>query len=61
MSAIAGQTAGPNGLNFFEETHGCPGSYNIYKYMDMLLTEVPGVALNVKFSKKSIYLAYVTP
>ena len=22
MSAIAGQTAGPNGLNFFEETHG---------------------------------------
>ena len=22
MSAIAGQTAGPNGLTFFEETHG---------------------------------------
>ena len=24
MSAIAGQTAGPNGLNFFEETHWYP-------------------------------------
>ena len=23
--AIAGQTAGPNRLNFFEETHGYPG------------------------------------
>ena len=25
MLAIAGQTAGPNGLNIFEETHGYPG------------------------------------
>ena len=24
MSDIAGQTAGPNGLTFFEETHGYP-------------------------------------
>ena len=26
MLAIAVQTAGPNGLTFFEGTHGCPGS-----------------------------------
>ena len=25
MLAIAGQTAGPNGLKFFEGTHGYPG------------------------------------
>ena len=25
MSAIAGQTAGPNGLTFFEGTHEYPG------------------------------------
>ena len=26
MLALTGQTAGPNRLNFFLETHGCPGS-----------------------------------
>ena len=26
MSPIAGQTAGPNGLNFFVDTQGWPGS-----------------------------------
>jgi len=26
MLAIAGQTAGPNGLTFVEGTHGLPGS-----------------------------------
>ena len=25
MFPVAGQTAGPNGLTFFEETHGYPG------------------------------------
>ena len=25
MLPIAGQTAGPNGLNFFVDTHGWPG------------------------------------
>ena len=29
MLAMAGQTAGPNGLKVFKETHGCLGSKKI--------------------------------
>ena len=31
--AIAGQTAGPNGLNFFEGTHGYPGPQKLTKFV----------------------------
>ena len=31
MTAIAGQTDEPNGLTFFEETHGYPRVYVSYK------------------------------
>jgi len=30
LSAIAGHTAGPNGLKFIEETHGYPQGNNFY-------------------------------
>ena len=31
MSPIAGQTAGPNGLTFFVDTHGWPGVFILFK------------------------------
>ena len=31
MLAIAGQTGGPNGLTFFEGTHGVPGGVTLSK------------------------------
>ena len=31
MLLIAGQTAGPNGLNFFADTHGWLGGYRLKK------------------------------
>ena len=46
MLPIAGQTAGPNGLNFFVDTHGCPHvcplmGASIYIYvLDFLVTFV---------------------
>ena len=32
MLPIAGQTAGPNGLNFFVDTHGWPGGFKAKKF-----------------------------
>ena len=34
MLAIAGQTGGPNGLTFFEGTHGYPGVTQAKKIRD---------------------------
>ena len=35
MFPIAGQTAGPIGLNFFEDTHGWPGGVIGYKKIEI--------------------------
>ena len=40
MLAIADQIVGPNGLTFFEGTHGCPGSNKGFKKLDFFSPKI---------------------